>query len=83
MKLSDNDCTFWFLIQFSEYNPFVENGAELKKYCGKLSKKQLLNQTIRTSGNSIDVDFDGKVSQRGFKLKIKAVPENSPKAVSF
>ena len=61
----------------------LENGAEIKKYCGKLSKKQLMAQTITSSGNSIDVDFDGKVSNRGFKLKIKAVPENSPKAVSF
>ena len=47
-----------------------------------MSKKATLNSTIRTSGNSIDVNFEaGKVSQRGFKLKIKAVPANSPKAV--
>ena len=47
-----------------------------------MSKKAILASTIRTSGNSIDVNFEaGNVSQRGFKLKIKAVPENSPKAV--
>ena len=63
-------------------NFFLENGTELKKFCGKLSKKAILASTIRTSGNSIDVNFEaGNVSQRGFKLKIKAVPENSPKAV--
>lgn len=49
-----------------------------------MSKKAMLNSTIRTSGNSIDVNFEaGKVSQRGFKLKIKAVPANSPKAVRY
>ena len=62
----------------------TEDGVELKKYCGKMSKKATLNSTIRTSGNSIDVNFEaGKVSQRGFKLKIKAVPANSPKAVRY
>jgi len=66
----------------ASYTSVTEEGVELKKYCGKMSKKATLNSTIRTSGNSIDVNFEaGKVSQRGFKLKIKAVPANSPKAV--
>lgn len=58
------------------------NGKDLGKYCGKLSKKYLANKTMRSTTNSIDIDFIGgnNAPKRGFRFKVKAVPLDSVKS---
>ena len=60
------------------------DGAELGKFCGKLSKKYLANKKMTSTTNKIEINFvaGNNAPKRGFRFKIRAVPMDSQKSVS-
>jgi hypothetical protein len=55
---------------------------ELGTFCGKMSKKTLVTKTMKSDGNSININFEAgnTVPKRGFRFKIKAIPKDSQKS---
>ena len=58
---------------------------ELGTFCGKMSKKTLVTKTMKSDGNSININFEAgnTVPKRGFRFKIKAIPKDSQKSVKY
>lgn len=58
------------------------DGAELGRFCGKLSKKYLANKKMTSTSNKIEINFvaGNNAPKRGFRFKIRAVPMDSVKS---
>ena len=59
------------------------DGTKLARLCGKYSANTLKNHFYQTSGRKLTIDFNAgsAMVRRGFRLKVRAVPEESTKKV--
>ena len=59
------------------------DNLEMEKLCGRIKANSLKSSVYRTNGRSLRVNFEAGIlaAKRGFRLKLRAVPEDSDKSV--